>query len=45
MSKIADEIVREYKLRQAYQKKNRQSCKDKDCNKCIYFKICIIREE
>ena len=45
MSRIADEIIREYKMKEAYRKKPRQRCKEQDCKKCIYFKICIDRKE
>lgn len=42
---IADEIDREYRMKQYYQnKKKRQSCKNKDCEECKYKKICIDRE-
>lgn len=45
MSKIADEIMKEYKIKEAYKKKSRQRCKEQDCRKCIYFKICTDRKE
>lgn len=45
MSRIADEIIREYKIKEAYKKKTRQKCKEQECRKCIYFKICTDRKE
>lgn len=40
MSRIADDIVREYKIKQAYSKKKRQQCKEQKCEECIYEEIC-----
>lgn len=37
---IASYIEREYKIKQAYEKKRRANCKDKPCNKCQYEEIC-----
>ena len=39
MSKIADEIVKEYKIRKLFEKKQRQKCINKKCNVCRYEKI------
>lgn len=44
MSYIADEIDREYRMKQYYQnKKKKQGC-SKDCKECKYNKVCIDRE-
>lgn len=40
-SYIAGEIMRDYKQRKAYKKKQRANCKDKQCNECKYERICI----
>lgn len=40
MSRIADEIVEEYKRRKAFEKKQRQKCNNKKCNECRYERIC-----
>lgn len=40
---IADYIDKEYRLKQSYQKKQRQNCKDKKCDECKYFNICVER--
>lgn len=45
MSRIADEIMKEYKIKEAYKKRSRQRCKEQDCRRCIYFKICTDRKE
>lgn len=42
---IADYIDKEYRLKQSYQKKQRQNCKDKKCDECKYFNICVERVE
>lgn len=47
-SQIADEIVREYKLKKYYENKKRKKCildEKKQCDKCNYSKICIEKEE
>lgn len=45
MSRIADDIVREYKIKKAYSKRKRQLCKEQECKNCSYFNICVDREE
>ena len=45
MSRIADEIVKEYKIRKAFEKRKRQVCRSQECKECNYFNICIDREE
>lgn len=45
MSRIADEIVREYKIKEAYKKRNRQQCKEMECRDCIYFNVCTDKTE
>lgn len=37
---ISDYIIQEYKLKQAYSKKRRENCKEKQCKDCKYFDIC-----
>lgn len=37
---IANYIIQEYKLKQAYAKKKRENCKEKQCIECKYFKVC-----
>ena len=39
-SYIAGEIMREYKQRKAFEKKQRANCKEKDCSNCDYSAIC-----
>ena len=41
---IASYIEREYKIKQAYEKKRRAKCKEKPCEKCQYEEICEDRE-
>ena len=41
-SYIAGEIMREYKQRKAFEKKQRANCKDKDCGSCEYSTICSV---
>lgn len=38
MSRIADEIVEEYKRRKAFEKKQREKCTSKKCKECKYEK-------
>ena len=45
MSRIAYDIIREYKIKEAFKKKKRQLCKEQECKTCSYFNICIDREE
>lgn len=40
-SKIAGEIVKDYKIEQAYKRKARSKCKEINCNKCKWYQICI----
>ena len=42
---IASYIEREYKMKQAYERKQRVNCKEKSCKKCQYEEICDDREE
>ena len=44
MSKLTDEIMREYKLKQAYKTRERQKCKEIDCKMCKWRQICENRE-
>lgn len=37
---IANYIMQEYKLKQAYAKKKREKCKEKQCIECKYFNVC-----
>lgn len=39
-SSIANEIVNEYKKQQYYNRKRREKCKDRNCDKCKYIDIC-----
>ena len=39
-SNIAKEIDEEYKLKQKFKNKQRQTCNDKKCTKCVYQNIC-----
>ncbi|MBR6688794.1 MAG: hypothetical protein IKL68_02125 [Clostridia bacterium] len=39
-SYIAGEIMREYKQRKAFEKKQRANCKEKECSSCEYSVIC-----
>lgn len=43
-SYIADSIDREYKREQAYKRRNRQNCKEVECNDCKWNPICEDRE-
>ena len=48
MSRTADEIDREYKLKKYYTNKKRKQCivdEKKQCDKCNYSEICIEKEE
>lgn len=47
-STTAREIDREYKIKRAFEKKQRQKCiidKEKKCNICAYQSICEDKEE
>lgn len=44
-SMIAEYIMQDYKLKQKYKNKQRQNCKEKKCNECKYFNICVERVE
>ena len=44
-SKIAMYIERDYKIQQAYERKKRASCKEKECEKCQYERLCEDKEE
>ena len=44
-SYIAGEIMREYKQRKAFEKKQRAKCKEKECDKCEYSRICSEKNE
>lgn len=37
---IADEIMREYRKKQHYEKLKRQKCKEKECDECDYKEVC-----
>ena len=39
-SYIAGEIMREYKQRKAFEKKQRANCKENNCIECKYNMIC-----
>ncbi len=39
-SKIAMHIEQEYKMKKAYERKQRKTCKEKSCEKCEFEKIC-----
>ena len=39
-SKLAMYIEREYKIKKAYERRNREKCKEKPCEKCKYENIC-----
>ena len=41
-AKLIDE---EYRRKKMYQKREREICKDRDCNKCKYQDICLEGEE
>lgn len=42
---IAGHIDREYRARKAYENRKRVNCKEKECNKCQYERICEDREK
>ena len=42
---IADSIIREQKMKEFYEKKKRQKCKEKDCTRCQFEKVCTENEE
>lgn len=45
---LAGEIDREYRIKKAFEKKQRQKCiidKEKKCNICVYQSICEDKEE
>jgi radical SAM protein with 4Fe4S-binding SPASM domain len=44
-SYIAGEIMREYKQRKAFEKKQRANCKEKECSNCEYSRICSEKNE
>lgn len=44
-SKIARYIERDYKIKKAYERKNRANCKEKICEKCEFEKICEDADE
>ena len=44
-SMIAMDIMREYKIKKAFERKKRVNCKDKQCNTCQYERICENKEE
>ena len=44
-SHIAGEIIRDMKLEEAYRKKKRANCKDKECYKCEYTRICSVSND
>ena len=43
-SKIAMYIEQEYKIKKAYERKQRANCKEKTCEKCKYQEICEEKE-
>ncbi|MCI8587928.1 MAG: hypothetical protein HFJ49_04895 [Clostridia bacterium] len=44
MSRIADEIVKEYKIKKLFEKKRREKCTNKKCKECKYETICTESE-
>lgn len=44
-SYIAAEIDREYRQKKAFAKKQRAKCKEKECDKCEYSRICSEKNE
>lgn len=44
-SYIAAEIDREYRQKKAFAKKQRAKCKEKECDKCEYVKICSVSND
>ena len=44
-SYIAGEIIRDMKLEEAYRKKQRAKCKEKQCFNCEYSRICSEKNE
>ena len=43
-SKIAMYIERDMKIQQAYEKRQREKCTEKTCDKCQYENICENKE-
>ena len=44
-SYIAAEIMREYNKKKAFERMVRAKCKEKDCTKCLYIRICSDNNE
>lgn len=44
-SYIASDIDREYKNKKIFAKKQRANCKDKECYKCEYTRICSVSND
>lgn len=44
-SYIANSIIQEYNIKQAYKRRARQRCKEIECDKCKWQRICEDREE
>ena len=44
-SYIAGEIIRDMKIEEAYRKKQRANCKEKECSNCEYSRICSEKNE
>ena len=42
---IANYIVKEQKMKEFYERQKRQKCKDKECEKCRFDKVCMEEEE
>lgn len=43
-SYIAGEIMRDIRLEEAYKRKQRANCKEKNCEQCQYVRICTESE-
>lgn len=44
-SKLAMYIERDYKTEQAYKRRQREKCKEKECVLCKYRKICEVKND
>lgn len=44
-SYIASDIDREYRQKKAFAKKQRANCKEKECEKCQYVRICSVSND
>ena len=45
VSYIASEIDNEYRRKKAYAMKQRAKCKEKECDKCEYVRICSVSND